>query len=94
MSSHREKRHDLRCSECGRTFHSDVEYGEHIKIHERNKVTPSPVPATERYHEGNPGITAGVAQHEAGGQFSGEPSPVRRPYSHRAKRAAKGSGSK
>ena len=85
MASGKEKRNELRCSVCGKTFSSDVAYGEHIKNHEWKETPPSPVPATERYHEGNPGITAGVAQHEAGGQFSGEPSPTRRAYAHRRK---------
>jgi uncharacterized C2H2 Zn-finger protein len=83
------KRDELRCSVCGKSFTSDVEYGEHIKNHEWQETKPSPVPATERYHEGNPGITAGVTQHEAGGEFSGQPTPNRVPYKHRRKHGSK-----
>jgi hypothetical protein len=88
MGNPKKERGSRSCAECGRSFSSDEEYGEHIKLHERFRTTPSPVPATERYHEGNPGVTAGVAQHEAGGQFSGEPDPERRPYRHRRKKAS------
>ena len=63
MASNKHNRR-LPCSECGMSFDSEVEYGEHIRTHERGRTTPSPVPATERYHEGNPG---GIVGHEASG---------------------------
>ena len=92
--SRKEESTQLRCSVCGKTFISEIANGEHIKNHEWSEKKPSPVPAVERYHEGNPGITAGVAQHEAGGQFSGQPTPWRAPYKHRHKPRSKSAQTK
>ena len=84
----------FRCRECGESFGSEEDYETHQQVHreadragvggrpgKNSPIQPNPVPATERYGLGNPGVTAGVAQHEAGGQFSGQPNP-KRPGSH------------